>query len=405
MEEKRKDTYIWPELAVSNMEAAQQVKKTVYLYGDSGCGKTVFVKRYLLTRGSDDDRYVYLQAEELTSRRLEKIAGDREVTVLVLDGLQELSDMEEAEEIKARICRILTQGRLWVILISRGRMPGWLLEVQMEINIKVISEKELHLEDRQVRTYFENCGLMLNREDLRRIVAFTDGYGLMIRMFDIALGNFEFHRSGERIFLTPDRTEEIRNQLWEYLDEHVYSHWDLELLDFLMKLTIVEEFDLELAKKITGNQNAERMIAKALDHGTGIQRRVKEYSREQELMKVDYEIRPPVRRSLFWKLRKTYGEEEIQKLCRRAGEYYEQNDRIPMAFQLYEKAGDQERLKEFLIDHSRRNPAEGNYFELKQYYFQLQEETIRQNADLMVGMCMLKSLLMDFEGSEYWYKE
>lgn len=33
MEEKRKDTYIWPELAVSNMEAAQQVKKTVYLYG------------------------------------------------------------------------------------------------------------------------------------------------------------------------------------------------------------------------------------------------------------------------------------------------------------------------------------------------------------------------------------
>ena len=178
-------------------------------------------------------------------------------------------------------------------------------------------------------------------------MAFTDGYGLMIRMFDIALGNFEFHRSGERIFLTPDRTEEIRNQLWEYLDEHVYSHWDLELLDFLMKLTIVEEFDLELAKKITGNQNAERMIAKALDHGTGIQRRVKAYSREQELMKVDYEIRPPVRRSLFWKLRKTYGEEEIQKLYRRAGEYYEQNDRIPMAFQLYEKAGDQERLKEF----------------------------------------------------------
>ena len=142
MEEKRKDTYIWPELAVSNMEAAQQMKKPVYLYGDSGCGKTVFVKRYLLTRGSDDDRYVYLQAEELTSRRLEKIAGDREVTVLVLDDLQELSDMEEAEEIKARICRILTQGRLWVILISRGRMPGWLLEVQMEINIKVISEKE-----------------------------------------------------------------------------------------------------------------------------------------------------------------------------------------------------------------------------------------------------------------------
>ena len=97
MEEKRKDTYIWPDLAVSSMEAAQQAKKPVYLYGDSGCGKTALVKRYLLTRGSDDDRYVYLQAGELTSRRLEKIAGDRDVTVLVLDDLQELPGMEEAD--------------------------------------------------------------------------------------------------------------------------------------------------------------------------------------------------------------------------------------------------------------------------------------------------------------------
>lgn len=105
MEEKRKDTYIWPDLAVSSMEAAQQAKKPVYLYGDSGCGKTALVKRYLLTRGSDDDRYVYLQAGELTSRRLEKIAGDRDVTVLWLDDLQELPGMGRGEELKARIRR------------------------------------------------------------------------------------------------------------------------------------------------------------------------------------------------------------------------------------------------------------------------------------------------------------
>lgn len=36
MEEKRKDTYIWPELAVSNMEAAQQVKKRCICMGIPG---------------------------------------------------------------------------------------------------------------------------------------------------------------------------------------------------------------------------------------------------------------------------------------------------------------------------------------------------------------------------------
>ena len=52
MEEKRKDTYIWPELAVSNMEAAQQIKKNgVSIWGfrmrkDSIC-KTVSVDQGL----------------------------------------------------------------------------------------------------------------------------------------------------------------------------------------------------------------------------------------------------------------------------------------------------------------------------------------------------------------------
>ena len=50
-------------------------------------------------------------------------------------------------------------------------------------------------------------------------------------------------------------------------------------------------------------------------------------------------------------------EEEIQKLYRRAGEYYEQNDRIPKAFQLYEKAGDQERLKEFFDRPQQTQPG------------------------------------------------
>ena len=40
MEEKRKDTYIWPELAVSNMEAAipkKQKKDKIYDTGEKNC--------------------------------------------------------------------------------------------------------------------------------------------------------------------------------------------------------------------------------------------------------------------------------------------------------------------------------------------------------------------------------
>ena len=51
------------------------------------------------------------------------------------------------------------------------------------------------------------------------------------------------------------------------------------------------------------------------------------------------------------------------------------------------------------------NPGNGHYYELRRYYFNMDEREIEDSPVLMAGMSMLHSMLMDDEKSEYWYEK
>lgn len=78
---------------------------------------------------------------------------------------------------------------------------------------------------------------------------------------------------------------------------------------------------------------------------------------------------------------------------------------MPNAIRMYEKYGNNERISSLIIANARKNPSVGNYYELKKYYLRLPESTIRQSVELMTGMSMLQSMLMNVEESERWYEE
>ncbi len=58
-----------------------------------------------------------------------------------------------------------------------------------------------------------------------------------------------------------------------------------------------------------------------------------------------------------------------------------------------------------LIENARTAPNNGYYYQLKKYYLKLSDEKIRTSPELMMGMSMLQSLLLDIEESEHWYQE
>lgn len=118
-----------------------------------------------------------------------------------------------------------------------------------------------------------------------------------------------------------------------------------------------------------------------------------------------WRCKDPMRWSMEQRLHKKRSPEQIRRLYYNAGLYYELEDDLPKALEMYKIYDDTESISRLLVANARKNAASGNYYELRKYYLELPEEIIRENPVLMMGMSLLQSILMNVEESERWYHE
>ena len=163
-------------------------------------------------------------------------------------------------------------------------------------------------------------------------------------------------------------------------------------------ISIVEQFDLRTAQQITKKKNAGRLLVQALEMGNFL---IEESENEQSV----YEMRIPMKYSMRRRLFAKYSQDYIGELYYSAGNSYEMEGNIMEALKMYETCHNEEGISRILIENMRRNPASGNYFELRHYYLTLPEEKIKTSVELMAGMSMLQSILLNEEESERWYQE
>lgn len=377
--------YIRPRIANKKMKSAQSLSQTVYLYGISGCGKTAFIRDFLGKR-----QYHYYSAEQLNEAELEFAPSEKKF-IVVIDDLQQLRMDELRETLIKKIEMLARRQDVWLILSGRSRMPSWLLSVYYRRVFTVIEEEDFVLSETEMTNYLNLWGLTLTEEDFSRVAGLTKGIGIIIRLLAMEL-------SSGRPFDT-NYIERMRNDFWDYLDCHVYDQWDMEIQEFFLQVCIVEEFDQHLAEMITGRSDVERMI--------GIAEQLGNFMMFKEAVggKRIYEIRLAMRHSMRRRLLRSYQKERWERLYYNAGLYYELEGDIPNALKMYEVCHDTERIAGLLISNARKNPASGHYYELREYYLSLPEEKIRESMELMAGMSMLQSMLLNIEESERWYEE
>ena len=70
---------------------------------------------------------------------------------------------------------------------------------------------------------------------------------------------------------------------------------------------------------------------------------------------------------------------------------------------MFNLSGHSEKVKEILVRNSEKKPGAGYYYEMRTYYMKLDHGEIENDVNLMAGMSMLYSLMMDTQKSEYWY--
>lgn len=373
MDDLDKD-YIAPADALKKLRAARSIRQTVYIYGATGYGKTELVRQYLANR-----RYRYISCEENIADGIGR-AGPGRDAVVVVDDLHLLKNIQQRRE----ILEMTGQEEIWLILIGRSPLPSWLMPSYVREGFLVITEGDLSLKQAEIAAYLKAQQVSFTEEDLAFLSEKSCGNAYIVR--HAALKMQEGKQMGRELQI------EIRNAFADYLEHYVMVQWDSDLMEFLMQVSVTEEFTLPLAEMITGNRRAKELLKRAsetgnfifCDHGV-------------------YRLRPVLVKALRKRAEKVYGPEKMMDFVYNAGLYYEMHDQIVPALTMFELCGRRERVKELLIRNARLNPGSGHYFELRQYYLQLEEEEIAESAVLMAGMSMLYSLLMQEEESEYWY--
>lgn len=377
--------YIRPKKAEKKMRIAWNTLQPTYIYGTTGWGKTAFVKDYLLHR-----RYQYFSAGKLKLENL-LIPEDGKNRIVVIDDLYDIEPDEYGRKLQKGILDLLGRPYIWVILINRASIPSWLAPVYMTHYFIHIGEEDLALSKQQVQRYYESWECYFLESDIDNIWELAGGYSLCHRLIAMTA-------MGEKT-LQPDRIKQAEEMLYDYLDSHVYDYWEPEIQDFFMQISVVEEFDISLAEMITGRNNMESMIERALELGNFLIKRV------NDNQSTNYQILKSMRISMLRRMKRKYSKDQKDNLYYNAGLGYEVRGDIPKALEMYEKGNAQDRISGLLIENCKQNPGSGYLFEMRRYYLKMPKEKIFQSAELMAGMSMLQSIMLNLEESEYWYQE
>ncbi|NBI18967.1 hypothetical protein D1841_15690 [Neglecta sp. X4] len=365
-------SYIAPKIALKKLKTARSLPQNVYLYGATGYGKTELVRQFLSGR-----KYAYLSCEELPWEDVSP--HDR---IVVIDDLHRLKSEERREEILA----LAEREDVWLVLISRSPVPSWLLPRYVQGGFIVISESDLRLGRGEITGYLESLGIDYTEEDIRYLQETAEGNAYALH--HVAL------RMKEGLHPGPALRDEIWDAFANYLENVVLVGWDSDLLEFLMQISVVDAFTPELAAMISGNLHVAALLERAAEAGNFL-------TQEDGV----YRLRPVLVQALRNRALKVYGTERFKDFQYNAALYYEMHNETVPALRLFEECGKTERIKNLLIHNARMNPGNGHYYELRRYYFGLDEQEIEDSPVLMAGISMLYSMLMDREKSEYWYEK
>lgn len=396
--------YIKPKHAWKRLKAADEENVTAYVYGISGSGKTEFITRYLGRK-----KYLVFQAGQVTAKDLKPAESGRR-KIIVIDNLQELAQDENCdnEDVKKAIIALIRREDVWVILCSRGEVLPWLTAIRYQEVFYVIGEKELLFDDRQVEQYIAQTGMLFTEKQQKLLENYCNGVPITWNIINSVYQEMDVQEEterrqepfGEKDFRT--LVEKARSRMWDYLEYHVYDEWDVQIQEFLMEISIVDRFHVRLAEMITGRKDVEALLNRIRWLGNFMHEERGANGHDEETV---YELRAAMRISMQRRLKRKYSKDRIRALYENAGLCYQLAGKPLQALFMYQEVKDTERIASILIDNARTAPNSGYYYELKKYYLALPEEKIRTSPELMCGMSMLQSLLLNIAESERWYGE
>ena len=372
------DTYIHVKPAIEvQFQKCMERGRVLFFSAPCGFGKTVTAEKLIRQTG---EKYRSVSGDRVP---FEQLIEDPNWKILFVDDLQM---MQEEKDLQALCSLIRENPDRRFILASRGLPPGCLMAFQYTGLMSVLHADVLLFDREDIRKLFQEWEVPVTDSELSGVTKESIGHplGVVITIRHMAEGQT----------FGPELVAGAFREVFRYFETAIYKRFDLNIRRFLLELAPFEQFDLDMARIVSGDPRVGEMLD-WLQRNTTMLR----YDETQR-----FHFWPQFRAFLMWEMDREYPEEKKKTLYSRGGMYYELKEDFVHAMDCYIRGGDHSKVSELLIRSAELHPDMGHYYEMEKYYHSLPEKEILASPALMQAMSMLCAMEMDYEKSEQWYE-
>jgi LuxR family transcriptional regulator, maltose regulon positive regulatory protein len=189
---------------------------------------------------------------------VDALAGREQPVVLVLEDFHEVSDAVHDDV--ERLTRYPPPA-LRLVIISRSDPAIALGRMRLDGSLTEIRAADLAFTLPEAGTMFDALGLDLAPDDVERLWQRTEGWAAALRLAAASLSNHPDPGAFIEHFAGTDVT------ISDYLVSEVLARQPRDLREFLLRTSVVETLNAELADVLTGGEDGHAMIAR-LEHGS-----------------------------------------------------------------------------------------------------------------------------------------
>lgn len=178
----------------------------------------------------------------------------------------------------------------------------------------ILSKQHLKFTESEIQDY---CRIMLDgisNDDIKKISEYTDGWISFVYILLLGLEN------GIPVGMS--------TTIEELVERVLFSPYDKETQDFLLKLSIMEDFSAKQAEFVTKNENA-RLILKKLNKENSFVF----YDEKSKIYKIHSVLLD------FLKLKQNFSNKECRELYSRLGDWYIEKQEFQTAYGYWNQAG------------------------------------------------------------------
>lgn len=367
--------------AISKFHTALADGRPVFLTAGAGFGKSDLTRACLL--GSNAVFLTCRDSSDLSYPEKKRVSDNGAPIPVVVDDLQLVSDPIRQE----RVRQIAADPAVFPVLVSEAAVPAWLGDLIEKRDFLFVREDDMAVSASAICSFLKENGVRLTKEEGAELVRVSGGRpGFVLRALPLLQ---------EGTSLADVLNKRLPEMINEEICRYVIPEWDSDLQSAMMRLSCLDEFDLELASAVLvmDETRTHMILRRAMRIGSFL-----------EGTGETWRIEPMMRRALQKKALRDLGERTILQCQYSAGLYYEKKNKMRGALSYYRSCGALQCTADVLTQGKNHYMWQGGDPLFQDAFSSLPEEMIRKEPRFLAANARLCAEKMKLEESDSWYE-